>query len=56
MNSLSKCLYIASDVLNDKLEEDIDDFINLQLGAIQIAPIWVGDILLDDALISLSEE
>ncbi len=47
---------MVSNVLDDKLEEDIDDFIDTQLDAIQIAPIWVGDALSDDTLMLLSEE
>ncbi len=47
---------MTSDILNDKLEENIDDFINAQLDVIQITPIQVDDSLLDDTLIPPSEE
>ncbi len=44
------------DVLDDEFKEDIDDFIDVQLDTIQIAPIQVDDSLLDDVLILPSEE
>ncbi len=47
---------MASDVLNNELKEDIDDFIDMQLDTIQIAPIQVGNILPDDILTPLLEE
>ncbi len=47
---------MAFDVLDDELKEDIDDFIDAQLDAIQIAPIRVDDTLSDDALMLLLEK
>ncbi len=56
VDSLSRCLYMASDVLDNELEEDIDDFIDVQLDVIQIAPIQVDDTLSDNALMLPSEK
>ncbi len=44
------------DILDDELEEDIDDFINMQLDTIQITPIQVDDTLLNNAPMSSLEE
>ncbi len=56
VDSLSRYPHMASDVLDDEPEEDIDDFIDAQLDAIQIAPIQVDNALSDDALMLPSEK
>ncbi len=43
-------------MLDDELEEDIDDFIDVQPDVIQIAPIQADNPLLDDTPMLLSEE
>ncbi len=56
VDGLFRHLHIASNMLDNELKEDIDDFIDAQLDVIQIALIQTDNTLPDDTLMLLLEK